>query len=178
MLDVLVGLTSFACRRRIEDTSRYHSPHVLITVSFVMAPRKEYRFLACPRGSIGPHTSSHGVSVPCTSSQGCTYLALCASGIVRWITSQGLRPLHDYSRARVWCGCGFDLRVAGCYPAPPDYIVCTSTVGVDIVCTSLGYIVCVGCVSLSRCGWCVVWGCDLRAPPGVSAGAGVFLVTV
>lgn len=131
---------------------RYRSLDLLITVSCVMAPRKEYRFLACSRGSIGPHTSSQGVSVPCTSSQGCAYLALCASGIVRWITSQGLRPLHDYSRARVWCGCGFDLRVAGCYPAPPDYIVCTSMVD----------IVCVVWVSLSRCGWCVVWGCDLR----------------
>lgn len=121
-------------------------------------------------GGIIPHTSSHGVSVPCTSSQGCAYLALCASGIVRWITSQGLRPLHDYSRARVWCGCGFDLRVAGCYSAPPDYIVCTSTVGVDIVCTSLGYIVCVVWVLLSRCGWCVVGVATYASAWGVGGG--------
>ena len=76
--------------------------HVLVTVSFVTAPRKEYRFFACPRKQ-------------------CALFALCANGIVRWIFSQGLRPLHDCSFRG---GLGFDLRVAGCYPAPLFYIVC------------------------------------------------------
>lgn len=50
-----------------------------------------------PRGGIVSHTSSQRVSFLCMSSQGCAYLALCANGFVRWIFSQGLRPLHDCS---------------------------------------------------------------------------------
>lgn len=179
-----MGLTSFACRRRIEDTSRYRSPHVLANSSRCLHLALTVSFVGSPYHGIVRDGSSQGVSVPCMSSWEYRCPHVLAGGVgplhvlarlrVPCIVRQryraldllarltsfacrrhifdmsGLRPLHDYSRSRVWCGCGFDLRVAGCYPTPPDYIVCTSMVD----------IVCVVWVSLSRCGLCAgvgVW---------------------
>lgn len=85
-------------------------------------------------------------------------------------------PRKGYAPCTTIPARGFGVGVVSTYesrgvtPHPPDYIVCTSTVGVDIVCTSLGYIVCVVWVLLSRCGWCVVGVATYASAWGVGGG--------
>ena len=99
------------------DYQLYRQLGLLVGVSFPTRPRKEYRFFACPHGSIGSHTSSQRVSFLCMSSQ--TVRVVCivrqryrSLDLLAWLTSFAcrrrifdpprLRPLHDCSFVVGW----------------------------------------------------------------------------
>lgn len=134
-----------ADKLRLSQTYRRY-----VTVSFPSRPRKEYRFFACPRKGYR--------SLACPRKVART-LHCAPDGIVRWISSQGwqvsfvvgvLKVRHGYGSCTIVLGgvdygvLGFDLRVAGCYPASLVYIVCTFMVGILYVGGGVGHSFVVG----------------------------------
>lgn len=115
---------------------RYRSLDLLVGVSFSTRPHrgivrdgslwglwscKQFAVFALCANGIVRWFSSQGVSFPCVSSQGFAFLALCANGIVCWFSSKGLRPLLDC----FFCGwVGFRLTSRGVLPRALVHIVC------------------------------------------------------